>query len=491
MKLFLRDLSGGLNKAYPPHLIADNELSECSNVVYRNGIWNKRPGYTLPYSATVDTKDIVEICDYIRNDGSQFFLAFTTQNIYKLVGTSWTSVKALAVARTLGDKWFTAELGNSIYATNGVDALQVAGDLGTGGFSNQTWDTTTDAAGNVGITLNKCKIVLAFNSRLLFFNTDTSTDGVQPTRFNWTEVNTFNRINSQNFINLDYSQSPIISARIIGNNLIAVYKTDSFVTIQDVGSPQYFLPKFRQMTGLIAPKAVCDLPNGHFFISQKGFFINNAGGVIPVGNQKVKNYFYNNVNPNALNTVYCFSDDLHNEVYILYPTGSNTQPDHVLLWNYEYDTWAEWGLNANCGFYRYRTINSPTIYFGYTLGNVRQQGGTTDNGSAINSKIHTKAFIVIPDTVHVVQTQLQPVVNEYIQVGRIETDASPTTTTVKVGYADLGTDTPTFVTNTITDEDGKAPRADFSVFGRYITLGLENFDTASELVPEFQYAGQT
>ena len=46
----------------------------------------------------------------------------------------------------------------------------------------------------------------------------------------------------------------------------------------------------------------------------------------------------------------------------------------------------------------------------------------------------------------------------------MQTDASPTSTTISAGVADLGTDTPTYTDETISDTDGKAPKADFSVY---------------------------
>ena len=45
MRRFIKDLSGGLNTVNPPHLIADNQLSVASDVVYRSGKWTKREGY--------------------------------------------------------------------------------------------------------------------------------------------------------------------------------------------------------------------------------------------------------------------------------------------------------------------------------------------------------------------------------------------------------------------------------------------------------------
>ena len=73
----------------------------------------------------------------------------------------------------------------------------------------------------------------------------------------------------------------------------------------------------------------------------------------------------------------------------------------------------------------------------------------------------------------------------------MQTDATPTSTTISVGAADLGTDTPTYSDSTITDEDGKAPRADFNSFGRYITIKATNFTSLSEFVVDLESGGDS
>ena len=73
----------------------------------------------------------------------------------------------------------------------------------------------------------------------------------------------------------------------------------------------------------------------------------------------------------------------------------------------------------------------------------------------------------------------------------MQTDATPTSTSISVGSADLGTDTPTYVDNTITDTDGKTPRADFNEFGRYITIKATNFTSLSEFIVDIESGGDS
>lgn len=486
MKTYVRELTGGLNKALPRHLLSDNECSECLNTVFRSGLWKKRPGYTLPFSATGDLLDVIEITDFLKNDGTSYLIALTTQHAYSLSGTSWVQELALASARQVTDKWFSAVIGNEIYITNGVDSIYKASTLGGAGgnFSAVTWDTTTDSQGNTGISITRANVVLAVNSRLLFFNTNSSTDGEQPFRMYWTEVADYDRVHSTNFLNLDYSPAPIIHARILGSGLIAVYKTDSVVTVQNTGDPP-FMARFRAMVGLLSPKAVCDVPDGHFFVGTTGFYLYNAGRVVPIGDAKVVPYFFDSLNYSAKDNVYCFSNFRERELYILYPSGASTQPDKVLVYNWNYDTWSEWNFNAWCGFYRYITENPPAIYYGDTGGNVRKSGGTTDNGSAISTKIRTKSFVNILDN------PLTREPSDYVHVTRLISDVSPSTASLVVGTHDSASDTPQEASATVQTETGKTIRADFDVFGRFVTAGADNFDSVSEFLIEWREAGDT
>ncbi|MEM3062490.1 MAG: hypothetical protein QW303_02945, partial [Nitrososphaerota archaeon] len=343
-----------------------------------------------------------------------------------------------------------------------------------------TWDTTTDPEGNVGITITRANVVLAVNSRLLFFNTTSSTDGNQPQRMYWTEVNDFDRVETNNFINLDYSHSPIISASLLGSGLIACYKTDSVVTIQNTGDPP-FLPRFRAMIGLLAPKARTEHPDGDFFVGTTGFYIYSAGRIIPIGEDRVVSYFFSNLNYSAKENVYCFTDFGQREIYILFPTGTSIEPNKILVYNWNYDNWAEWDFNAFCGFYQYRTISPPVTYFGTTGGMVKKLSGTTDNGAQVTSSLRTKAFSSVP-------SESSSTVADYVHVTDVRTDADGS---VVVSVSDTGTGTFQDVVKARTVEGGKAPRADFSVFGRYVIVGATSFNEVSEFIVSWNEAGET
>jgi hypothetical protein len=481
MRRFIKDLSGGLNLARPPHLIDDNQCSVATDCVYRSGKWQKRDGFAN-LTATTDTAKVLEITDQIRNDGTARRFHATTNNIYEWNGSSYTARLAAGSNRLSTEKLFFTEINNEIYVTDSKNSIAKSS---TGAFSNVSWDTSSS-----GRNVTAAHVILAFNSRLLLFNTTDGTDGEVPFRMLYTDVLDFDRVSNLNFLDLDYSGSPIITAKRLGQNFIAVYKSDSIVTLQDQGSPLFFVPKARQTIGIIGPKALTDIPNGHVFVSNDGIYVFNGANVEPIADRTVVSELFNNLNYTYKDNIYCWTDLKNREVIIHYPTGSNEEPDKCIVWNYQSNVWSQWNFSAYAGFYRYRTVAVPEVYFGSASGIVKQRDTSgTDGSSAIASTLATKAFhSVFGGTVLGASAEKA---TDYVQVLRVQTDATPASTTISVGTADLGTDSPSYTNQTITDTDGKAPRADFNDYGRYVTIKATNFTSLSEFVVDLESGGDS
>ena len=131
-----------------------------------------------------------------------------------------------------------------------------------------------------------------------------------------------------------------------------------------------------------------------------------------------------------------------------------------MIWNYQYNCWSSSTQSAYSGFYRYRTVAVPEVYYGAASGRVHQRDTSgTDISAAITTTLATKAYL---GTYGLKNPISQAADADYVQVSRVQTDATPDSTTISVGTADLGTDSPTYVGETITNTDGKAPRADFN-----------------------------
>lgn len=481
-KFFIQNMQGGLNKNFPPHLIGQDELSEANNVRFRSGKWEKRAGFTTPFNDTGDTNAVLEVKDWIDETGSTFTLAFTTANMYDLADPGWTDIGSLVGTRATTDKWFVTEFQTQIWAVNTHDSEppQVMDDVGTG-FSSVTWDTSTDASGNSGRDVTNANGVLAFNSRLLLWDVDDDVDGKRPSRMLFTEVLDFNRVETNSFVDMPFSNSPILNIMPIGRGLLGVYQKDYVTTLQDTGNPAFYIPRFGDNVGLIAPKAVTQIRGGHLFVSNTGIHFFSGGGTQSIGTQRIDDYFYNELKRSLVDHVYCYTDWENQEAVILYPNSSATdEPNKALIYNWQFDHWVEADYDAYCGFHQFRTLDTPRTLFGSGSGVVKQEGGSDDDGTTIDSKLHTRAVINLAEAES----------EEYISVYKVETDATPTTATMKVGEHDLGSESPNFTSGTLTDNDGRMRFADIDVVhGRYLTFAVEGFDDVSEIVAWWEDSG--
>lgn len=475
-KFIINKLDGGLNKYKNPHEIANNELSVADNIVYR-GEWVNRPDHDTDVDAVSGSHAIGSIADYIIADGSSGVLLGHVDGIAYLNGTTLTT-RFNGTTRTIDDRWKFCEADGIVYATNGVDKPKSSSDPANNNFTNVSWETSGDAH-----DINSAKVILPWNRRLLLFNTDDDTVGEVPFGFQWTEIDNHDRVLDTNNNHLDMTNTPIIAAKKLGRGVVAAYKTDMVTAIQDTGAPLYFIPRFSEQVGLIGSEAVCEIPGGNFYVGTTGFYTISPGGASEVGQKKVRDYFFEQLDRTYQNNVYCYTRWAENEIVIGYPNSSatNGEPNKCLVYNWSDGVWSEWDFVAYCGFQRYRTGTSPVDYLGASAGVTKRL--ITGTGADVSSKLHTKAFINLP-------SPQNPEAEDTIEVTKVKTDATPATATVKCGEGDMGSDTPSFESGTITVDAGRAPFVDIDkVSGRYITFGAENFNRISEFYAHFRTAG--
>lgn len=481
----------GLNKDTPRNLIRDNEAVELNNVVHRSGLWTKRPGYTLPYSAISDGFNVTEVTDY-EEGGAVTLLGGNKDGIYYLNGTTWVNRLNLGTTRADTDKWFFAEGNGQSWACNGLDSVYVSTDPSSNNYSAISWDTAT-VGGSAGTTVTRARVPLFMNNRVFLLDVTDGVDGSVPFRARYTNALDYDRTEgSTGFYDFDDTQSGIISGCVLINNAIAMFKPDMVGIIQNTGNP-VLSPALRFQPGIIGPKAWTYIPNGGvFYVSQTGFHMFQGGLPEEIGRNKVRKWFFSQLDEQYAYNVYCWTNWKEAEVVIHFPTGAGI-PDKVLVYNWATGVWSTWDYGAWCGFYRYRQQTATSILYGGESGNVKLSGGTTDGGSSFSTTLETKAYNELPAKTELQPGQAAAITNvpNYIQVNRVYSDARPVTSVVGVCEADYATEAPTYnKTATLTETDGYQPVANVDASATaYMSLRVTGFDTISELIVEWTGAG--
>lgn len=492
VKTRFNNWNGGLNKDTPRHLIRDNECATLDNVVHRSGRWIQRDGYTTPYTAISDGFNVIEITDYITNLQTNYLLAANKDGIYYLNGTTWTNRLNLGTTRADTDKWFFAEGNTQSWACNGLDSVYVSSNPSSTNYTAITWDTSTIGS-SAGTTVTRATIPLFMNNRLFLCNVTDGVDGVVPYRVRYTNALDYDRTEAATgFYDFDDSQAQIISACTLMNNALVLFKSDMVGLIQNTGNP-VLSPALRFRPGLLAPKAWAYMPNGAiFYISQDGFHLFAGGLPEEIGRNKVRKYFFDTLDETYKENIYCWTNWKDTELRIHIPTGSGV-PDSGLVYNWSTGVWSTDDISAWCGFYRYREQSDTTYYYGSTSGNVLLGGGADDDGATITTTLETKAYNDLPTKTDLRPGQSGQITNvpNYVQINRVYTDARPTTTTISIGEADYGVETPTYNNSaTITETDGYQPVAnvDATTTG-FLTVEASGFTAISDMVVEWTGAG--
>jgi len=482
----------GINKDTPRNQIRDDEAVDLNNVIYRSGDWEKRPGYTTPYTDTGAALAINEVVDYVSIGGVSTLLRGHPDGIDYLSTLTWTNRLNLGTTRAVTDKWFFAEGDGASYACNGLDSVYQSTDPTSVSYTAVTWDTST-VGSLTGTTITRANIPLFMNSRLFLCNTTDGTDGSLPYRVRYTNVRDYNRTEgSTGFYDFNDTQTGIEAATTLLNNSLVLFKEDVVGIVQNTGNP-VLSPILKFEPGILAPKAFCHLPNGAiWYVSKYGFHLFAGGLPEDVGRNRVREWFFSQLDRAYAKNVYCWADIENAEVHTMFPTGNN-EPDKDLIYNWSTGNFYTWDIDGWCGFYRDRYQSATNRYLGSASGIVKLAGGATDGVTAISATLETKAYdhadlMNISRPMDATTAMNTP---NYIQANRIYSDARPAATVFYLGSADYGTEAPTYTNSAaLTDTNGYQPVANIDpTTTAYLSIKATGFDNISEITTEWSEAG--
>jgi hypothetical protein len=110
-------------------------------------------------------------------------------------------------------------------------------------------------------------------------------------------------------------------------------------SLQFIGPPNTFgLTLINEGVSLIGPNAALNSPSGVFWMDKKGFYTYN-GAVQPLP-CSVHSYVFDNLNISQAFQVFGFVNKQFDEVGWFYCTGTSTEPDSYVTYNYVEQSWA-------------------------------------------------------------------------------------------------------------------------------------------------------
>jgi len=118
-----------------------------------------------------------------------------------------------------------------------------------------------------------------------------------------------------------------------------VWTDDALYSLKFIGPPYTFGANLiNQGVGLMAPKAAINAPPGVFWMDRSGFYL-YTGSVarVPCG---VHSYVFDDLNQGQSFKIFAFLNRQFNEVGWYYPSGSSTEIDRFVTYNYQEQVWS-------------------------------------------------------------------------------------------------------------------------------------------------------
>ena len=191
-----------------------------------------------------------------------------------------------------------------------------------------------------------------------------------------------------------------------------IYSTDSIHVMRltgNINAPVSFSPVTDEY-GILTTGGVIEYDGKHFVIGSNDIYVfaGNPGDIQSLSDQRVRQYFFNNLNPIHEQQLFTLQNHQENEIWICYPTLASFagECDEALIWNYRDNAWTVRDLDSvtagDIGPIKGGGIPTATIALtgnsgnaGYTNRGKKEVQAVTINGSTPKKTIGTKAIKTI------------------------------------------------------------------------------------------------
>ncbi len=265
------------------------------------------------------------------NAGNNYIYAGDRKKLYNISGVTVVDYsKALGYSNN-SEKWSFATWKNQVIASKLGDAPQVL-TLGSTTF------------GDLSGTPPQGRALNTVRNFVVFGNTFDSTDGNVTNRVWWSgfdnETQWTPGENQSNFFDLDGPGGAI--KFIVGGEYGIIFQERSIWRMDYKGVPTVW--EFNEIEinrGTPAAKSIVHYGNQIFYLGLDGFYVLNNGNTVPIGLNKVDDFFWNDVDQNYLEDISASIDPLRGYVYWAYNSiEANGTLDKILVYNYKTQRWS-------------------------------------------------------------------------------------------------------------------------------------------------------
>lgn len=376
--------------------------------------------------------------------------------LFKYNGTTLALADVSKVGGYTGsDRWNFTQFGDTLLATNNKEVIQA-----------WTIGTSTSFA-DVSATAPKAKFITVVRDFVVAAYIDNESNKVQ-----WSNINDETNWTSGGASQSDYQIIPE------GGNIVGITGGEAGLILLDralikmtyIGSPLFFqFDAISRNLGCNSVGSITQYGPTTYFLSDDGFYAYDGQNILNIGNDKVDEFFYTNLNTALSDTISAAVDPVNNIVIWNYPNTSAGRS--LLIYNWLVKKWSSADTTTEYvaslasatitleGLDAYGTVDSIATSFD----NRFWAGGKFIFGGIDNTKIVT--FTGASTTASLIVGELEFGYNSVVTLARPQVDNG--SATVSVASRRELDDTITFSTGVAASQEGRVP---LRSYGRYHRL---------------------
>jgi hypothetical protein len=265
-------------------------------------------------------------------------------------------------------RWRFTQFGNVLIAANGGNRLQ--------GFNVNTdtnfSDLAADAPQSRYITVVRDFVVSGYVN-------DAS---IRANRVQWSALGDESSWTNSATTQADFQDIPDGGAVVglTGGEFGLVFMDRSIHRMSYIGSPLVFqFDNISRNQGCYEANSIIQYGGTSFFLSDNGFYACDGQQIIPIGNEKVNRFFFDDVEEGLLPLMSAAIDPFRKLVIWAYASTSSATVDKLLIFNYEIGKWTSGTTTAS----RVATSSTPS----FTLEGLDVFGDLEDIQTTFDSRI--------------------------------------------------------------------------------------------------------
>jgi hypothetical protein len=269
-------------------------------------------------------------------------------------------------------RWRFTQFGNVLIAANGGNRLQ-GYNLNT---SATFQDLAADAPASRYITVVRDFVVSGYVGSNF------------PNRVQWSALGDESSWTNSATTQADFQDIPDGGSvvGVTGGEFGLVFMDRSIHRMSYIGSPLVFqFDNISRNLGCYEANSIIQYAGTSFFLADDGFYACDGQQIIPIGNEKVNRFFFDDVEESLLERMSCAVDPLRRLIIWSYASKSSATPDKLLIYNFQTQKWTSGLANVS----RVATSSTPSVTLEGldTFGNLETISSSFDDRVWLGGKI--------------------------------------------------------------------------------------------------------